>query len=43
LAAFVGRFEVELENNDAVIEIETGITARPKGGLRLRMKALEGW
>ena len=43
LAAVVGRFEMELSNKDAVIEIETGITSRPKGGLPLRMTVLEGW
>ena len=43
LAAVVGRFEMELENPDMVIEMETGITIRPKGGLPLRMKVLEGW
>ena len=43
LAAIVGRFEMDLLDKDAVIEIETGITARPKGGLPLRMTVLEGW
>jgi cytochrome P450 len=43
LAAVVGRFEMELEDKDAKIELENGITARPKGGLPLRMKVLDGW
>ena len=43
LAAIVGRFEMELEDKDAKIELENGITARPKGGLPLRMKMLDGW
>ena len=43
LAAVVGRFEMELEDPDRVIETETAITIRPKGGLPLRMKVLEGW
>ena len=43
LASIVGRFDMEFENKDAVIEIQGGITARPKGGLNVRMKVLEGW
>ncbi|MCJ1248523.1 hypothetical protein MMC30_005741 [Trapelia coarctata] len=43
LAALVGRFEMELPDPKAKIEIETGITQRPKGGLPLRMKVLDGW
>ncbi len=43
LAALVGRFEMELPDPKAPIEIETGITQRPKGGLPLRMKVLDGW
>ncbi len=43
VAAIVGRFEMELENKDADVEIQGGITAKPKGGLNVSMKALEGW
>ncbi|MCJ1397454.1 hypothetical protein MMC11_000647 [Xylographa trunciseda] len=43
LAAMVGRFELELVDKDAPIEVQTGITARPKGGLSLRTRVLEGW
>ncbi|KAI9872766.1 MAG: hypothetical protein M1830_001214 [Pleopsidium flavum] len=43
VAAIVGRFEMELENKDAVVEIQGGITAKPKNGLNVRMKVLEGW
>lgn len=43
LAALVGRFEWELEDPDREIEIKGGITARPKGGLNMRMKPLQGW
>ena len=39
----VGRFEMELLDKDAVIEVETVITLRPKGGLPLRMTVLDGW
>jgi hypothetical protein len=34
---------MELENKDADVEIQGGITAKPKGGLNVSMKALEGW
>ena len=43
LAAVVGRFELELEDKEKVVEIKTGITARPKGGMNVRMRPLEGW
>ena len=43
LAAIVGRFEVCLEPKDKEIELQTGIVTRPKGGLKLRMKAVDGW
>lgn len=37
VAAFVGRFEVELEDKEWVLQIEGGITSKPKGGLRTRI------
>lgn len=43
LAGLVGRFEMELEEPDREIDIQTGITARIKGGLRVRMKEVQGW
>lgn len=43
LASVVGRFEFELEDKDKEIEIGTGITAKPKGGLNVRMRPLDGW
>lgn len=43
LAATVGRFEMELETKDLVVEIKGGITARPKDGLRVYMRPVEGW
>lgn len=42
LAALVGRFEFELEDAERVIEIKGG-TARPTGGLPIRLKVVEGW
>lgn len=43
LAAWVGRFEMELANPDAPLELQSGVTARPKGGLPVKMTAVEGW
>ena len=43
LAAWVGKFEMELAEPDKKIEIKGGITARPKGGLMVKLKPLEGW
>ncbi|KAI9718714.1 MAG: hypothetical protein M1812_003888 [Candelaria pacifica] len=43
VAAIVGRFEMELENPEIVPVIKGGVTARPKGGLNVRMKPLDGW
>ncbi|KAL8913726.1 MAG: hypothetical protein Q9172_007223 [Xanthocarpia lactea] len=43
VAGLVGRFEMQLEDPEAEIKIQTGITARPKGGLKVRMRAVEGW
>lgn len=43
LAAFVGRFEFELTYPDMEPVIKGGITARPKDGLKLNLKVVEGW
>ncbi|KAI9691152.1 MAG: hypothetical protein M1822_008772 [Bathelium mastoideum] len=43
LAAWVGRFEMELADPNQKIDIKGGITARPKGGLVVRLRPLEGW
>ena len=43
VAGLVGRFEMALEDPDRKIDIRGGITARPEGGMRVRMKALGGW
>lgn len=43
LAAIVGRFEMELEDKDFVVEIKGGVTARPRHGLRVKMRQVEGW
>lgn len=43
LAAVVGRFEMDLADRTAELEIMGGITQKPKDGLKLRMKVVEGW
>lgn len=43
VAGLVGRFEMDLEDKEAEMKIQTGVTARPKGGLMVRMRAVEGW
>lgn len=43
LASWVGRFDMRLANPDHKPEIQNGITARPKGGLHVRMREIEGW
>jgi cytochrome P450 len=42
VAALVGRFEMEYENGEWELKIQGGITAKPKGGLRVRLRDLEG-
>ena len=43
VAALVGRFELELEDPNYVPEIQGGITARPKDGLNVKLREVEGW
>ena len=43
LAALVGRFEFELQDPDKKIEIQGGITSKPKHGMHVRLKAVDGW
>jgi cytochrome P450 len=38
VASLVGRFEIAFEDPDWVLEIQGGITARPKGGLRVKLR-----
>lgn len=42
LAALIGRFEIELEDPNYELQIQGGITARPKGGLRVKLTAVDG-
>ncbi|KAF2009604.1 cytochrome P450 [Aaosphaeria arxii CBS 175.79] len=43
VAAMIGRFEIELEDPGRKLEIQGGITAKPKGGLNVRLTEVEGW
>lgn len=43
LAILVGRFQMELVDKDRLIEIQSGVTAKIKNGLEVRLKPLEGW
>lgn len=43
LAALVGRFEMELEDAEKEIEMDGGITLKPKHGLPVRIRLIEGW
>lgn len=43
LASIVGYYQFELHPKDKEVEVQSGITMRPKGGLDLRMKVVEGW
>jgi cytochrome P450 len=38
VAAMVGKFEMEFEMGEWELQIQGGITARPKGGLRIRLR-----
>lgn len=41
IAMLVGKFELEFENGSWELQIQGGITARPKGGLRVRLRDVE--
>jgi cytochrome P450 len=43
LAAFVGKFEFEMRDPNEKIEIKGGVTARPKNGMHIKLKVVEGW
>lgn len=43
LAVVVGRFEFVLENPDAEIKIQGGITSKPKNGVPVKIRVVEGW
>ncbi|KAH7109253.1 cytochrome P450 [Dendryphion nanum] len=43
MAALVGKFEIELSDPNWQLQIQGGITARPKGGLNVKLSPLDGW
>ncbi len=43
LAAFVGKFEFAMRDPNEEIDITGGLTTRPKNGMHIRLKVVEGW
>ncbi|KAK5116147.1 hypothetical protein LTR62_008473 [Meristemomyces frigidus] len=43
LAVLVGCFEMDLEDPGREVQIVTGLTSRPKGGLNVRLRRVDGW
>lgn len=43
LASWAGRFDMELADQDYVLDIAGGITAKPRGGLKVKMTPVQGW
>lgn len=43
LAAWIGRFEMEFADKDFVPDVAGGVTAKPRGGLKVRARVVEGW
>ncbi len=43
LAALVGKFEFEMRDPNEKIDILGGITARPRNGMHIKLKVVEGW
>ena len=43
VAAMVGRFELKNSEKDFKLDIKGSITARPRNGLNVRIRPLEGW
>jgi cytochrome P450 len=43
VATFVGRFEFELAYLYEKIDITDGIVAKPRNGMKLKIRAIEGW
>jgi cytochrome P450 len=41
IAALVGKFEIEFEDKDYELKIEGGITSKPKGGLRVKLRDVD--
>ena len=43
LAVLVGAFQIDLAEQQTEIQVETGLTTRPRGGLLVSMRRLAGW
>lgn len=43
IAAFVGTFNIEMADPNEVPVVTGAITTKPRDGIRLRLKVLEGW
>jgi len=43
LVALIARFEFEATTDPSKVEVASAITSKPKGGLRLWVKEVEGW
>ncbi len=43
LAAVIGRFEVEMADKEAVVVIRGGVSAKPKDGMNVKIRPVEGW
>jgi len=43
LAAWIGRFEIEFDDPNFDPDIAGGVTAKPRGGLKVKAKVVEGW
>lgn len=43
LAAWVGRFEMEFADPNFKLDIVGGVTAKPRGGLKVKARVVEGW
>jgi hypothetical protein len=39
----VGRFQMELKDPNAELEVMKGITQRPKDGVQAKLTVLKGW
>lgn len=43
VAVLVGRFDIELQDPEAQLEVSVGITVAPKDGVLARLNVVEGW
>jgi hypothetical protein len=43
VAAFVGTFHLEMADPNEVPVVAGAITTKPRDGMRLRLRVLEGW